>query len=134
MDCPHCHSTRTTKLQRTTELGYAAFSCKDCGRTFNERTGTPFNFVEVPTDIVFQVLLCRVRYKLSYREVAELFLLRGFQFTHETVREWRRIDRRTPSLRLPEALLCSTRHGSDQTRLTVQAKTREKRWAVSWQP
>jgi len=88
MDCPHCHSTRTTKLQRTTELGYAAFSCKGCGRTFNERSGTPFNFVEVPTDIVFQVLLCRVRYKLSYREVAELFLLRGFEFTHETVREW----------------------------------------------
>ena len=88
MDCPHCHSTRTTKLQRTTDLGYAVFSCKDCGRTFNEPIGTPFNFVEVPTDIVFQVLLCRVRYKLSYREVAELFLLRGFQFTHETVREW----------------------------------------------
>ncbi len=88
MDCPHCHSTRTTKLQRTTDLGYAVFSCKDCCRTFNERTGTPFNFVEVPTDVVFQVLLCRVRYKLSYREVAELFLLRGFQFTHETVREW----------------------------------------------
>ena len=46
---------------------------------------TPFNFIEVPTDIIFQVLLCRVRYKLSYRDVAEFFLLRGFQFTHETV-------------------------------------------------
>jgi putative transposase len=52
------------------------------------RTGTPFNFVEVPTDILFQVLLCRVRYKLSYRDVAEFFLIRGFQFTHETVRDW----------------------------------------------
>lgn len=88
MNCPHCHGTQTTKLQRTTDLGYAVFRSQDCGCTFNERTGTPFNYLAVPTDIVFQVLLCRVRYKLSYREVAELFLLRGFRITHETVRDW----------------------------------------------
>lgn len=29
-----------------------------------------------------------MRYKLSYREVAELFLRRGFTFTHEAVRDW----------------------------------------------
>ena len=29
-----------------------------------------------------------MQYKLSYRDVAELFLLRGFVFTHETVRDW----------------------------------------------
>jgi len=63
------------------------FHCKGCGRRFNERTGTPFNFVEVPTDIVFQVVLYRVRYKLSVRDVAEIFLLRGFTLTHETVRD-----------------------------------------------
>ena len=88
MDCPHCHSTQRTPLKRTTDLGYAVFHCKHCQRTFNERTGSPFNFIEVPTDIVFQVLLCRFRYKLSYREVAEFFLVRGFEFTHETVRDW----------------------------------------------
>ena len=88
MNCPHCHSAQTTLLQRTTELDYAVFRCRDCSRTFNERTGTPFNFVEVPTDIVFHVLLYRMRYKLSYRDIAELFLLRGFDFTHETVRDW----------------------------------------------
>lgn len=88
MDCRHCQSTETTKLQRKTALGYDVFRCRDCGCTFNERTGTPFNYLEVPTDIVFQVLLYRVRYKLSYRDVAELFLLRGFVFTHETVRDW----------------------------------------------
>ena len=64
------------------------FRCKICRRTYNEQTGTPFNFIEVPTDILFQVLLCRVRYKLSYRDVAEFFLIRGFAFTHETVRDW----------------------------------------------
>nr|WP_228035820.1 IS6 family transposase [Oculatella sp. LEGE 06141] len=62
--------------------------CKGCRRTFNQRTGTPFNFIEVPTDIVFQVLLCRFRYKLSFRDIAEFFLLRGFEFTHEAVRDW----------------------------------------------
>ena len=88
MDCPHCQSIRVSSLKRKTSLGYDMFRCKLCRRTFNERTDTPFNFIEVPTDIIFQVLLCRVRYKLSYRDVAELFLLRGFQFTHETVRDW----------------------------------------------
>lgn len=88
MNCPHCQSLHTTRLQRTTNLAYTMFRCRDCHRSFNERTGTPFNFVEVPTDIVFQVLLCRLRYKLSYRDVAELFLLRGFVFTHETIRDW----------------------------------------------
>ena len=88
MDCPHCHSSETTSLKRKTDLGYDMFRCRGCGCTFNERTGTPFNYIEVPTDTVFQVLLYRVRYKLSYRDVAELFLLRGFVFTHETVRDW----------------------------------------------
>jgi len=34
------------------------------------------------------VLYCRLRFKLSYRDVAELFWLCGFNFSHETVREW----------------------------------------------
>ena len=88
MDCPHCHSPQVSVLQRKASLGYPMFRCKACCRTFNERAVTPFNFVEISTDIIFQVLLCRVRYKLSYRDVIEFFLLRGFQFTHETVRFW----------------------------------------------
>jgi putative transposase len=44
--------------------------------------------LEFPTDIVFQVVLCRLRYQLSLRDLAEIFLLRGFPFTHEAVREW----------------------------------------------
>jgi putative transposase len=88
MNCPNCCAARTTRLRRTTNLGYAMFRCRDCCRTFNERTGTPFNFIEVPTNVVFQVLLCRLRYKLSFRDIAEFFLLRGFEFTHKTVRDW----------------------------------------------
>jgi transposase-like protein len=73
------------------------FRCRECKRTFNSLPGAPFNFLEVPTDIVFQVLLCRLRYKMSFRDVVEFFLLRGFKFTHETVREW---EARTGALNL----------------------------------
>jgi putative transposase len=59
-----------------------------CRRPFNERTGTPFNFLEYPTDIVLLVVLWRLRYKLSLRDRAEIFLERGFEFTHEAVRDW----------------------------------------------
>jgi putative transposase len=37
---------------------------------------------------MFQVVLWRVRYKLSLRDLAEMFLQRGFSFSHETVRDW----------------------------------------------
>jgi transposase-like protein len=30
----------------------------------------------------------RLRYKLSLRDLAEMFLLRGFVFTYEALREW----------------------------------------------
>ncbi len=65
--------------------GYQTFRCATCRRTFNERTGTPFNFLEYPTDIVLLVVLWRLRYKVSLRDLAEMFLERGFVFTHEAV-------------------------------------------------
>src|SRR4051794_17909423 len=88
MVCPHCQSSQLRNLKRRTELGYAIFHCGGCGRKSNERTGTPFNYLELPTDIVFEIVLCRLRYKLSLRNLAEMFLLRGFEFTHEAVRDW----------------------------------------------
>lgn len=69
-------------------MGYPIYRCQGCKGYFNERTGTPFNYLSVPTDIVFQVLLCQLRYKMSFRDIAEFFLLRGFEFTHETVWDW----------------------------------------------
>jgi transposase-like protein len=88
MVCPHCQSPQLRNLNHRTELGYAVFRCGACRRKSNERTGTPFNYLELPTDIIFEIVLCRIRYKLSLRNLAEMFLLRGFEFTHEAVREW----------------------------------------------
>ena len=88
MPCPHCAVTTTAEQPKRTALGYRTFRCAHCRRTFNERTGTPFNQLQVPTDIVLLVVLWRLRYKLSLRDLAEMFLERGFVFTHETVRDW----------------------------------------------
>src|SRR5690348_11907205 len=88
MDCPHCTSTATKQRTKKTSLGYRTFRCSACRGTFNERSGTPFNFLEFPTDIVLLVVLWRLRYKLSLRDLVEMFLERGFEFTHETVRAW----------------------------------------------
>ena len=88
MNCPYCAAATTRKRAKKTKLGYAIFFCPQCRSTFNERTATPFNYLEVPTDVVLLVVLWRLRYKLSLRDVAEMFLERGFVFTHETVRDW----------------------------------------------
>jgi putative transposase len=88
MLCPHCGAASTTEQAQRTALGYRKFRCQDCKRLFNERTGTPFNFLEYPTDIVLLVVVWRVRYKLSLRDLAEMFLTRSFTFTHEAVRNW----------------------------------------------
>jgi putative transposase len=65
MNCPHCTETTTQKRAKKTKLGYTTFFCPKCRCTFNERTGTPFNYLEF-----------------------EMFLERGFSFTHEAVRDW----------------------------------------------
>src|SRR5918995_412716 len=88
MDCPHCHSSSTTEREGRTVQGFRRFRCRGCGRRFNERTGTALNRVQVPTDIMFLVVFWRLRYKLSLRDLAEMFLIRGIVFTHEAVRDW----------------------------------------------
>jgi putative transposase len=64
MNCPRCALPDAITLPKPTALGYLRFWCEHCERSFNERTETPFDFLEVPTDIMFQVVLWRVRYKL----------------------------------------------------------------------
>ena len=86
--CPHCAATATTAQPRHTALGYRTFRCCTCRRTCNERTGTAFNHLQYPTDLVLLVVLWRLRYTLSLRDLAEMFLARGFVFSHEAVRDW----------------------------------------------
>ncbi len=72
MTCPHCNSNETGRRGRRTSLGYRTFVCRACRSLFNERTGTGFNDLRYPTDIVLMAVLWRLRYKLGFRDVAEL--------------------------------------------------------------
>ena len=78
MHCPHCASTATKEQTNKTSLDYRMFRYSACKRAFNECTGFRFNFLEYPTDIVLLVVLWRLRYTLSLRDLAKMFLELGF--------------------------------------------------------
>jgi putative transposase len=88
MPCPHCCSAKTTERSDRTTHGYRRFRCQGCGRGFNERTGSVLNRLQLPTDVVFLIVLWRLRMKLSLRDLAEILLLRGLVFSHEAIRDW----------------------------------------------
>lgn len=85
--CVHCRSEDFSEVGKTT-LGYDSFRCSDCNRKFNERTATAFNYLEQPTDVIVLVVRWYLTYKLSLRDLVEMFQDRGFDFSHETVRGW----------------------------------------------
>jgi putative transposase len=88
MTGPHGKSTATTERPDRTVWGYRRFRCRACRRGVNERTGTPFNYLEYPTDVVCLVVFWRLRDKRSLRDLAEMFWPRGICFTHEAGRDW----------------------------------------------
>jgi putative transposase len=87
MDCPYCDASAITERADPTTRGYRRFRCQICGHGFNEKTGTTLHRRQYPPDVVGLVVLWRVRYKLSLRDLAEMFLERGVVFIHEAVRE-----------------------------------------------
>src|SRR3954447_8840842 len=88
MDCVACGSTAVTERPERTAQGYCRFRCRTCGRTFNERSGSVLNHAQYPSDVIVLVVLWRLRYRLTLRDLVEMFLLRGIVFSHEAVREW----------------------------------------------
>jgi hypothetical protein len=60
--------------------------CRACGKQFNERSAGQLNRTQYPSDVIALVVLWRLRYKLSLRDLAEMFLTRGFIFTYKAVR------------------------------------------------
>ena len=77
MNCPHCESTATTRRICRTALGYRRFNGRSCRRRFNERTGTPFNDLQHPTDVVLLSVLWLLRHQPSFRDVAEMLCSAG---------------------------------------------------------
>ena len=88
MDCVCCGSAAATERPERTARGYRRFRCRDCGKRFNERSGGRLNRTQYPSDVIALVVLWRLRYRLTLRDLSEMFLLRGIVFSHEAVRDW----------------------------------------------
>ena len=88
MRCVACGSEAVTERPERTAQGYRRFRCRACGKQFNERTGGLLNRTQYPSDVIALVVLWRLRYKLSLRDLPEMFFVRGLVFSHEAVRAW----------------------------------------------
>jgi transposase-like protein len=88
MDCVRCGSAAVTERPERTARGYRRYRCRGCGKQYNERSASLLNHTHYPSDIVALVVLWRLRYRLTLRDLAEMFLVRGITFSHEAVRDW----------------------------------------------
>jgi len=88
MDCPHCQSKNSKAMNQKTQLGYQQYRCRDCGKQYNERTGSPLNLIEYPTEVVMIAVHYYYRFKVSLDDVVELMAMRGFHLSHQTVHNW----------------------------------------------
>lgn len=88
MQCLSCGSANVAERLERTAQGYRRFRCRECGRQFNERTAGVLNRTQYPSDVIALVVLWRLRYRLTLRDLSEMFLARGLVFSYEAVREW----------------------------------------------
>ena len=85
MNCVGCSSGAVTERPNLTTQGYRRFRCRDCDKQFNERSAGVLNRASLPSDIIAFVVFCRLRYRLTLRDLSEILLLRGFTVSHECV-------------------------------------------------
>jgi putative transposase len=126
-NCVCCGSEAVAERREITAQGYRCFRCRDCGRQFNERSGGVLNRTSLPSDIIAFVVFCRLRYRLTLRDLSEILLLRGIEVSHEAVRDWE-----TKLLPIMGEELRQRRHGKrrgpgaswyvDETYLKVRGK------------
>ncbi len=88
MRCVACGSSGVSERGERTVQGYSRFRCRACGKQFNERSDGVLNRTQYPSDLIALVVLWRLRYKLSLRDLSEMFLIRGIVFSYEAVRDW----------------------------------------------
>lgn len=88
LQCIECESASVRERRERTIHGCKRFRCRSCGKQFNERSGTRLNRVQRPSDVVALVVLWRLRFKLSLRDLPEMFAQRGMVFSYEAVRQW----------------------------------------------
>jgi putative transposase len=96
MGCIECDAEEVSERPERTARGYRRFRCRVCGKQFNERSGGILNRAQYPSDVIALVVFWRLRYKLSLRDLPEMFLIRGIEFSYEAVRDCE--AKLTPSL------------------------------------
>ena len=72
MRCVACEAEAVTERAERTARGYRRFRCRACGKQFNERSGSLLNRPQYPSDVIALVVLWRLRYKLSLRDLSEM--------------------------------------------------------------
>jgi putative transposase len=82
MDCVSCGSAAMTERSELTARGYRRFRCRDRNAQFNEHSNGVLNRTSLPSDIIAFVVFCRLRYRLTLRDLSEIMLLRGFTVSH----------------------------------------------------
>ena len=88
MNCPHCASENTRQMNKPTDLDYKRYYCRECCKEYNERTGTPFNYLTHRNEVVMLAVHYYYRFKVSLNDVVELMLMRGFNLSHQTLHNW----------------------------------------------
>jgi hypothetical protein len=69
MDCVGRGSAGVTERPDRTAQGYRRLRCRDCSTQFNERSGGVLNRASLPGDIIAFVVFCRLRYRLTLRDL-----------------------------------------------------------------
>jgi transposase-like protein len=80
-------------------LAATRFRCRGCGKQFNERSDGVLNRASLPSDIIAFVVFCRLRYRLTLRDLSEIMLLRGFTVSHGFRQDSRRLQSQVITLR-----------------------------------
>src|SRR5215212_7060597 len=99
MRCLECGSEAVSERPERTAQGYRRFRCRAYSKQFNERSGTLLNRTQYPSDVIALVVLWRLRYKLSLRDLPEMFAVRGIVFSYEAVATSMPITARAPGSR-----------------------------------
>jgi putative transposase len=111
MQCVCCGSAAVTERRNRTAQGYRRFRCRDCGRQFNERSAGMLNRTRYPSDVIALVVLWRLRYRLTLRDLAEMFLHCRIVFSHD--RAAKQIDGRDWEAKLTPVLAHELRQRRD---------------------
>ena len=71
VECPRCRSDLT--VRNGSYRAYQRYLCKNCGRTFNDKTGTIFAYSKLSLTEWFLIIYLFLRFNVSIRQIeAEL--------------------------------------------------------------